>query len=70
MFNGPLVHSINNSRNSVLSNFEKVQYPSKDTLYNFVCMAKNGHILMPILVVIYGLLCTGSELKNNKRNAR
>jgi hypothetical protein len=70
MFNGPLVHNINNSRNSVLSNFEKVQNPSKDTLYNFVCMAKNGHILIPILVVIYGLFCTGSELKFNTRNTQ
>jgi hypothetical protein len=31
MYNGPMVHSINNSRNSVLTNSEKVQYPRKDT---------------------------------------
>ncbi len=41
MINGPMVHSINNSINSVLPSFENVQYPEVfNNLYNFVCKAK------------------------------
>jgi hypothetical protein len=72
MINGPMVHSINNSINSVLPSFENVQYPQ--VLYLTICTIlfvkqKKLHIMMPFLFVIYGLLCTGSELKFNKRNA-
>jgi hypothetical protein len=55
MINGPLVRSINNSRNSVLPSFENVQYPQVfSNLYNFVCKTKQcKHKMMTIVVVIY-----------------